>query len=165
MGLREYGPLAEKYLKLITDKLKKRYVIVSGLARGIDSLAHKACLDSGTIAILGCGIDQIYPYENKQLYESIAQKGLILSEYPFKTKPLNYHFPFRNRLTVALSKALIVVESKLKSGTYTSVNWALNLGKEVYVCPYGFDYVNSRGNNHLIKEGANLLEISDLDDI
>ena len=133
-------------------KTNQRYVIVSGLAKGIDACAH---LHSGkTIGILGCGIDYIYPYCNKELIMNVRKNGLILSEYPGMTKPYASHFPFRNRLIAALSERLYIMQSSARSGTMTSVNEALELGKDVRVLPYDIFMQEGRQNNLLIYEGA-----------
>ena len=153
------------YAKEATKRLvlnNKDKVIVSGLAKGIDGIAHEYAYR--TIGILGCGIDYIYPKVNYDLYKKIEKEGLLLSEYPFDVKPIANHFPFRNRIIAALSKEIYVLEVHLKSGTITTVNEALELGKDVKVLP--FDIFNSRDvyNNHLIKEGALIIEYTDLFD-
>lgn len=148
----EYALQATKALVLANqDK-----VIVSGLAKGIDAMAHEYA--SKTIGILGCGIDYIYPRCNYDLIKKIEEQGLILSEYPGFSKPLGYHFPFRNRLIACLSNKTYVMQSTLKSGTMTTVSEALELGRDVKVLPY--DIFNEFGvnNNHLIYEGANIIE-------
>ena len=154
----EYAKKACIYLTLN----KKDKVIVSGLAKGIDGLAHEHALK--TIGILGCGIDYIYPKVNSELFKRIEKDGLLLSEYPFDVKPFACHFPFRNRIISALSKELYVMEVHLKSGTMTSVNEALKLGKDVKVLPFDIFSEKSVYNNQLIKEGALLIEYSDLFD-
>lgn len=141
-------------------KAKKDKIIVSGLAKGIDACAHLNAVK--TIGVLGCGIDYIYPYCNYDLICNVKKEGLVLSEYPFMTKPLAYHFPFRNRIIVGLSDSLYVMQSKQKSGTMTSVNEALELGKDIHVLPY--DIFNKDGvhNNQLIYDGANPILIDEL---
>lgn len=112
--------------------------IVSGMAKGIDAYSHMGCLQAKgkTIAVLGNGLDQIYPKENSRLYEQILQTGgLILSEYIIGTKPNKLNFPARNRIISGLSKGVIVVEAKQKSGTLNTVDFALDQGKEVFVVP------------------------------
>lgn len=141
-------------------KANKDSVIISGLAKGIDACAHINA--QKTIGILGCGIDYIYPRCNYDLIKQMEIEGLILSEYPAFSKPLGYHFPFRNRLIACLSSKIYVMQSTLKSGTMTTVNEALELGREVKVLPY--DIFNSFGenNNHLIYEGANIIESNEI---
>lgn len=146
----------------IVDELNKNYITVSGLAKGVDAIAHFYCKNYQSIAFLGCGIDYIYPLENKYLYDLLTKNGLIISEYPKDVAPLKYHFPFRNRLIVALGLFLVVPFIKDKSGTMTSVEMALNLGKEIYVL--GMNLLDDEYcyNNKLIKEGANILTLDDL---
>jgi len=141
-------------------KANRDKVIVSGLAKGIDACAHENAFK--TIGILGCGIDYIYPRCNYDLIKKVEKDGLILSEYPGMSKPLGYHFPFRNRIIACLSSKLYVMQSALKSGTMTTINEALELGKEIKVLPY--DIFNEFGynNNHLIYEGANIIEGSEI---
>lgn len=141
----------------ITNMLKKRYVIVSGLAKGIDACAHRTSLDMKTIGVLGCGLQVIYPAENSMLYKRMAKEQLILSEYPAQSRPFAYHFPWRNRLIAALSNALVVVEAKKRSGSLLSVNEALELDIPVYCVPHNYGSKNGEGCNHLILQGANIL--------
>lgn len=143
---------------LVEKNLDK--VIVSGLAKGIDAKAHKEAIYS--IGVLGCGIDYIYPYENKELFNKLINKGLILSEYPGLTKPLSYHFPFRNRIIAALSNTVYVMQSSEKSGTVTTINEALELQKDVKVLPFSVFDKEGEYNNKLINDGALLIENSDL---
>ena len=139
---------------LVKKNLDK--VIVSGLAKGIDAIAQINA--SKTIGILGCGIDYIYPKCNYDLIKKVEKEGLILSEYPGYHKPYAYHFPFRNRLIASLANIIYIMQSTITSGSMTTVNEALELGKEIRVLPY--DIFNNCGisNNHLINEGAILIE-------
>lgn len=147
---------ADATIKLATNTNK---VVVSGLAKGIDTFAHKYAKRS--IAVLGCGIDYIYPAENADLFKQVENTGLILSEYPGMTKPLSYQFPFRNRIIAALGKELYVMEAKAaKSGTVGTVNYALDLGRNVKVLP--FDAFADCYNNTLIAEGAMVITKEDL---
>ena len=147
----EYALKATKALVVKhTDK-----VIVSGLAKGIDAQAHRYA--TKTIGILGCGIDYIYPQCNYDLIKQVEAEGLILSEYPNYSKPLKYHFPFRNRLIACLSDTLYVMQSSDKSGTLTSINEALELNREIKVLPYDVFDENGIVNNQLIAEGASLI--------
>ena len=127
-------------------------VIISGLAKGIDAYAHKYA--SKTIGVLGCGIDYIYPYSNYDLIKKVSNEGLILSEYPSMTKPFPSHFPFRNRIIACLSDTLYIMQSSEKSGTMTTLNQALDLGKEIRVLPYDIFNIFGQNNNQLIYEGA-----------
>ena len=127
-------------------------VIVSGLARGIDACAHENA--PRTIGVLGCGIDYIYPSCNRKLIQKIAENSLIISEYPGLTKPYPYHFPFRNRLIAALSERIYIMQSAERSGSMTTVNEALELGRTVRVLPYDIFMKEGSHNNRLIYEGA-----------
>jgi len=133
--------------------------IVSGLARGIDSAAHRAALAVGgnTVAVLGCGIDRIYPPENANLFEQIAVGGTIISEYPPGTEPLSGHFPGRNRIISALSKGVLIVEATEKSGSLITADFALEQGREVFAIPGAVTAANSGGVNSLLKQGAHLV--------
>lgn len=130
--------------------------VVSGLARGIDTYAHRGALkaDGTTIAVLGCGIDRVYPPENLHLIERIIEKGALVSEFPIGTQPYAGNFPLRNRIISGLSDALLVVEAAMKSGTFTTVQWALEQGKEVFAIPGNITEETSRGTNKLIMDGA-----------
>lgn len=128
------------------------FTIVSGLARGVDAIAHREALEAGapTIGIIGCGIDVVYPAENKALYDAIAEKGLILTEYYFQEPALPYHFPERNRLISALSEGILVTEAGLKSGTMITVNYALDQGKDVFLVPGNVFSEASKGTNEML---------------
>jgi len=141
----------------ICEMLSNGVTLVSGMAKGIDAVVHKSCLPFGrTIGVLGCGIDYIYPRENDYLYSEMKLTQLLISEFPGKTPPYKYHFPFRNRLIAALGKVLIVTEANMKSGTFLTVNEALNLNRDVYAIPYPLSEDVS-GCNYLIQQGANLI--------
>ena len=131
--------------------------IISGLAYGIDAAAHEGCLkgESPTISVLGCGLDQDYPAENAGLRKRILDTGgLIISEYAPGEKPLGWHFPFRNRIISGLGDCLIVMEARTRSGSMTTVQHALNQGKDVFVYPGDPTSPRSEGNHQLIREGA-----------
>ncbi len=133
--------------------------VVSGLASGIDGAAHSGALrNSGkTIAVLGCGVDIVYPRENRRLYEKISESGGVVSEYIPGEQPLQYHFPARNRIISGLSYGTIVVEAGEKSGSLITVNYALNQGREVFAVPGNINNINSMGTNRLIREGAKIV--------
>lgn len=143
----------------IVGNCNRKYVIVSGLAKGIDAIAHQEALNTNrkTIGVIGCGIDRIYPMENEHLYHQMSKFGCIVSEYPGYTPPRRHHFPFRNRLIAALSEKCIVTAATLKSGTMLTVNEALTLGKEVICIPYPIGSANGEGCNLLISQGASIL--------
>lgn len=159
VGSRKPCEYAIKATKSLVTNYKDK-VIVSGLAKGIDACAHENA--SKTIGILGCGIDYIYPSCNYDLIKRIEKQGLILSEYPAFSKPLGYHFPFRNRLIACLSSRIYVMQSSLKSGTMSTINEALELGKEVRILPYDVFNLDGQNNNHLIYEGATIIESEEL---
>ena len=152
----DYAIQATKQLSL--NKSDK--VIVSGLAKGIDGIAHKYANKS--IGILGSGIDYIYPKENIMLYKKLEKEGLIISEYPSYTKPYGFHFPFRNRLIAALSKEVYIMEAHEKSGTVTTINEALELGRDIKVLPFNVFDSNGIYNNYLIQEGALIITNNDV---
>jgi len=129
--------------------------IISGMAAGIDSQAHLTALSNNmkTIAVLGCGVNIIYPAINKKLYEAIAEKGLIISEFPPNTKPRPYFFPIRNRIISALSEGVVIVEAREKSGSIITAKLALEQGKEVFAVPGKIINNGSAGTNNLIKKG------------
>lgn len=158
VGSRDITTYAKTMTENLIGVLSQQAVIVSGLAKGIDACAHEAgLLGRSTIAVLGCGIDRVYPLENKALYEQISRKGLILSEYPGRASPLKHRFPWRNRLVAALGKALVVMQADLKSGSMITVTQALNLGKDVYTIPYDLTHPEGRGCNLLIQQGAMMI--------
>lgn len=158
VGCREcsdYGK--EVSIKFSYELAKCGITIISGMAKGIDSYSHIGCIKAGgkTIAVLGSGLDRIYPKENSLLYnEILSTEGLVLSEYIIGTKPNKLNFPARNRIISGLSKGVIVVEAKEKSGTLNTVDFALEQGKEVFVVPGNITSENSTGTNELIKQGA-----------
>ncbi len=162
VGCREasvYGKRASKYFAY--NLSKEGINIVSGLARGIDSYSHIGSLMANrgkTIAVLGNGLNIIYPEENRILAQKIVENGgVIISEYPLGTKPEKMNFPARNRIISGISNGLLVVEAKEKSGTLITVDFALEQGREVYVVPGNINLYTSVGTNNLIKQGAKLV--------
>lgn len=167
VGCRECSEYGKNVAIYLAEELAKRdVVIVSGLAQGIDTYSHIGCLkESGqTIAVVGNGLDIVYPYYNKKLEQNILEKGgSIVSEYIIGTKPLRMNFPARNRIISGLSQGVVVVEARKKSGTLITVDFALEQGKEVFVVPGNITSCNSEGANELIKQGAKL--VSNVEDI
>lgn len=142
------------------DLAKRGIIIISGLALGIDSIAHRAAIDAGgiTIAILASGLDKIYPASNKQLANLIIEKGgAIVSEYEPGVEPRDYRFLERNRIVSGLSDAVLVTEAAVRSGTLSTVSHALNQGKEIFAVPGNITSPLSVGCNNLIKQGATLV--------
>ncbi|MDD3295960.1 MAG: DNA-processing protein DprA [Candidatus Omnitrophica bacterium] len=135
------------------------FVIASGLARGIDTAAHKGALSGGkTIAVLGSGLLRLYPRENERLAENISRSGAIISEFPLNTPPLKENFPRRNRVVSGISKGVLVVEAAVKSGALITARLALEQNREVFAIPGNIDSFLSQGTNKLIKDGACLVE-------
>ena len=133
-------------------------MVVSGLARGIDTAAHSAALETGTAAILGGGVDHIYPRENTELYESIRSNGAIVSESPLGYRASAKDFPRRNRIISGLSRAVIVIEAAERSGTLITARYALEQNREVMAAPGSPLDPRTKGCNRLIRQGAHLIE-------
>jgi len=135
-------------------------IVTSGMARGCDTAAHRGALSVGglTMAVLGTGLDTVYPAENKRLYEEIKESGLVLSEFPMGTAPLPMNFPLRNRIISGLSLAVVVVEAPLRSGAMMTARMALDEGREVFALPGHAGSKKGSGTNKLIKDGAVLVE-------
>ena len=152
----EYGKMVAR--TLAKELSEYGISIISGMAYGIDTAAHEGALLGGgkTYAVLGCGVDICYPAINKKLYSKIQEEGGIISEYPEGSPPLPHHFVARNRLIAGLSDILIVVEAKERSGTFITVDRALEQGKQVFVVPGRITDPLSRGCNRLLMEGASL---------
>jgi len=142
--------------KITRELVHHRFTIISGLARGIDTVAHETTLNEGgtTIAVLGCGIDTIYPSSNRQLAEKICKNGLLVSEFPFKTPPETFNFPRRNRIISGCSSAVIVVEAGEKSGSLITARYALQQGREVCAVPGPINSPLSHGTFRLLHDGA-----------
>ena len=146
--------------RLARDLALQGVTVVSGMARGIDTAAHWGALKGGgrSIAVLGCGIDVIYPPENAALHDSLSKGGALITEFPMGTAPLAENFPRRNRIISALSKGVVVVEAGEGSGSLITARYALEQGREVFAVPGNVTCSGSRGANGLIKEGAKLVE-------
>ncbi|HFB7174133.1 TPA: DNA-processing protein DprA, partial [Neisseria gonorrhoeae] len=166
VGSRHATPQAMRIAKDLGRALGGKGIpTVSGMASGIDTAAHQGALEAegGTIAVWGTGIDRIYPPANKNLAYEIAEKGLIVSEFPIGTRPYAGNFPRRNRLIAALSQVTLVVEAALESGSLITAGLAAEMGREVMAVPGSIDNPHSKGCHKLIKDGAKLTEC--LDDI
>ena len=155
VGSRENSEYGRLCTEKIVSSIARGRVVISGLARGIDAIAHETAIKNGgrTIAVLGSGIDNCYPTENKELYEKIKKHHLIISEYPGKSIPEPHHFPMRNRIVTGLADGIYVPQiNSYMSGTMISVGQALELDKPVFVAP---DQIGSQtANNCLLDEGA-----------
>lgn len=149
--------------QLASDLVRNGVTIVSGLAKGIDAVSHKAALDAGgrTVAVLGSGVDQIYPWENRHLAERILESGAIISEYQLGTKPDAYNFPPRNRIITGMSLGVIVVEADMRSGAMISAGFAAEQGREVMAVPANITSPSSKGVHYLIQQGAKLVTCVD----
>jgi DNA processing protein len=141
---------------IVKQLVDKQIVIVSGLAHGIDTVSHQTCLDNGgiTIAVLGCGLDRVYPADNKQLAKDILGRGAMVSEFDLGTPPEPFNFPRRNRIISGLSAGVLVVEAPRKSGSLITANYALSQGREVFAVPGPIFSDQSDGTFHLLKGGA-----------
>lgn len=160
VGTREPSEYGKRWTRKISTALAKSgFTIVSGLAAGIDTEAHQGCLDAGgrTLAILGTGVDIVYPPRNRLLYEAILKQGAVLSEYPAGTSPDRAHFPQRNRIIAGLSRAVLVMEAPTKSGALITAHLANDFCRDVYVLPGSLDNPNSLGCLGLLSKGAQVI--------
>ncbi len=139
--------------------------VISGMARGIDAAAHRGALKAcgRTYGVLGCGLDIVYPVQNQELSRKTAEQGCLISEFPFGTEPLPYHFPRRNRIVSALSQGVVVVEANAKSGALITADFALEQGRDVLAVPGRIDSPQSFGPHQLIRNGAKIvLSVEDI---
>jgi DNA processing protein len=156
---------ATSYGLMTTGKLAEALAshgvcVVSGMARGVDTAAHKGALQAGgrTVGVLGCGVDTVYPPENRALFDRMADAGCLVSEFPLGTQPLAENFPRRNRIISGLSSGVLVVEAAEKSGSLITAQYALEHGRDVFAVPGNISFATSRGCNRLIKQGAKLVD-------
>lgn len=156
-----YGSLSAE--RIASGLARKGITVVSGMAMGIDSKAHRTALNAGgrTIAVLGSGIDVIYPSENKSLYSDIIKNGVVMSEFSLGTRPEPSNFPRRNRIISGLSLGVVVVEATEKSGALITAKLAIDQNREVFAVPGNIDSARSQGTNKLIQDGAKLIESVD----
>jgi DNA processing protein len=153
-----YGIAAAE--RLVTDLAKAQLTIVSGMARGIDTAAHKSALaaEGDTVAVLGCGVDMVYPAENRRLATILSEKGLLLSEFPMGAPPYPQNFPIRNRIISGMSVGILVVEGAQYSGSAITARLAMDQQREVFAVPGSIASKMSWGPNLLIKQGAKLVQ-------
>lgn len=164
VGSRAASPYALQVGRRLAAELAERgIVVVSGLARGVDSAAHEGCLDAGgaTIAVIGSGLDNVYPREHDALADRISCKGLVISELAAGAKPLPEHFPLRNRIISGISLAVVVVEASEKSGSLITAACALRQGRDVMAVPGSVLSGRNRGSHALLKDGAKVVETAD----
>lgn len=145
--------------KLSATLAQNGFSVISGLADGIDAEAHRSCIEAGgtTIAVLGTGVDVVYPWTNRKLYEQLLETGLALSEYPAGTQPDRTHFPRRNRIVAGLSRAVLVVEAPTRSGALITANLANDYGRDVFALPGSLDNEKAKGCLTLISKGAQIV--------
>jgi DNA processing protein len=160
VGTRRFSAYGQQVTERMTQSLASQGItIISGLARGIDGFAHQQALEAGgrTLAVLGSGLDQIYPPEHRGLADRISKQGGVISDYPLGTPPDGSNFPPRNRIISALSKAVLVIEAGQKSGALITANYAAEQGREVFAVPGKITAPLSKGTNNLIRLGAHPL--------
>jgi DNA processing protein len=160
VGTRSPTEHGRRWTRRISTALAKHgFVVVSGMAAGIDTEAHRACMEAGgrTLAVLGTGVDIVYPSSNRQLYEQIQQQGLILSEYPAGTQPNKNNFPPRNRIIAGLARAVLIMEAPEKSGALITARYANEFCRDVYTLPNSPDVEQARGCLRLIHHGAEII--------
>ena len=160
VGTRSPSDYGRRWTQRLTQALTESgWTIVSGLADGIDTLAHKTCLEAGgrTVAVVGTGVDIVYPSSNRALAQRILDQGLILSEYPAGTKPDRAHFPRRNRMIAGLSRATLVLEAPSRSGALITARLANDCGRDVYALPGSLDNERSLGCLELLNQGAQVV--------
>lgn len=160
VGARKPTPYGRAVTEKLSEDLASRgVVVVSGMARGIDSMAHTGALRGGkTVAVLGSGLENIYPRENRRLFDKIVETGAVLTEFPPDSPPLSLHFPLRNRIISGLSLALVVVEASRRSGSLISARLALEQNRDVMAVPGNITSPLSQGTNWLVKTGAKPVE-------
>lgn len=160
VGTRKCSRYGKRATETIASALAESgAVVVSGMARGIDSAAARAALKSGgkTVAVLGSGLDVIYPAENKDLYKEISQNGVVITEYPPGTRPLRENFPRRNRIMAGLSYGVLVSQAPEKSGALITAAYAIENGRDVFAIPSDIFEIGFEGSNELIRQGAKLV--------
>ena len=160
VGTRNPSEYGKRWTKKITEALVSHgFGIVSGMAAGIDTVAHSTCLqaEGRTIAVLGTGVDRVYPYSNRNLHQQLQERGLIISEYPSQTPPDRGHFPARNRIIAGLCRAVLIIEAPQRSGALITARFANDFGRDVYVLPGSLDNERSLGCLALLNSGAHVI--------
>ncbi|KAM3093120.1 DNA-processing protein DprA [Phormidesmis sp. 146-35] len=160
VGTRDPSDYGRRWTRKISASLVQNgFIVVSGLAEGIDTEAHQSCLEASgqTVAVLGTGVDVVYPWSNRKLYQELIENGLALSEYPNGTQPDRTHFPRRNRIVAGLCRAVLVIEAPKKSGALITAYLANDYGRDVYALPGSLDNAKSKGCLTLISKGAQMI--------
>jgi DNA processing protein len=160
VGTRDPSDYGRRWTRRLTTTLAQGgFTVVSGLAEGIDTEVHRSCLSvrGRTLAVLGTGVDVVYPWSNRQLQQQVVEQGLLLSEYPAGTQPDRTHFPRRNRIIAGLSRATIVMEAPLRSGGLITAHLANEYGRDVYILPGSLDNPKALGCLHLLNKGAQVI--------
>jgi len=160
VGTRKATAYGKEVARQVAGELARNHVtVVSGMARGIDGIAHRAALEAGgrTIAVLGCGVDRVYPPEHRKLALEIAENGAVISDYPMGTAPEGKNFPPRNRIISGLSRGVVVVEAGLRSGALITADFAADQGREVFAVPGNIFSPASKGCNRLLRDGAHVV--------
>lgn len=170
VGTRRKTKYGEKVTNQFTKALASNdFTIVSGMADGIDTVAHRACLEVGgkTIAILGGGVNEVYPFSNIGLSKIIIEKGLLVSEYKPDKKPMGFHFPIRNRIIAGICKGVLIPEAAPKSGSMHTKEYAIEAGRDLFVVPGNIDNNSSSGCNEVIKslQGCMVMSVEDILDV
>lgn len=161
VGARRCSPYGRRVASdLAADLSRSGTCVVSGMARGVDTAAHRGAIEANapTIAVLGCGVDVIYPRQNQALADRILEAGCLVSEFPLGAAPLRYHFPRRNRIISGLAHGVVVVEATHKSGSLITADWALDQGRDVFAVPGHVGSPLTQGTHKLLREGAKLVE-------
>ena len=158
-NMTEYG--AQTAYAMAYDLARAGAIVVSGMAKGVDGMAHRGAIDAGgtTIAVTGCGIDRVYPAEHKSLMLDIIKKGAVITEFPPFTPPMGRNFPVRNRIVSGLSLGTLVIEAPTKSGALITAEVAMKQGRDVFAIPGKLGEMSSTGSNSLIKNGAKILRL------
>jgi DNA processing protein len=160
VGTRDPSDYGRRWTRRLTTTLAQSgFTVVSGLAEGIDTEVHRSCisLNGRTLAVLGTGVDVVYPWSNRHLHQQVIEHGLLLSEYPAGTQPDRTHFPRRNRIIAGLSRATIVMEAPMRSGALITAHIANDYGRDVYVLPGSLDNAKAIGCLHLLNKGAQVI--------
>lgn len=164
VGSRDLSNYGRNAIEAIFPKLiEKKMIIVSGLANGVDTMAHRTAMKLGgeTIAVIAGGLYHVYPKQNKELALEMMASQLVISEYPPNTPPAKWHFPMRNRIISGISRGTFIVEAKERSGSLITANYAVQEGREVFALPGNVFSPNSQGTNELIQQGAKLVRNAD----